>query len=132
MGGGGDRWTGGKTVVGEVAWDAARDGPLDAEGGAAARTHMDAEASTGGIGQLMDIAMAEASAGAGRQRRGMEEGGGQRRRHTGTVVLDAEPQAAGDHAEADVNMPAGELRGVDGFGGVAYQVDGDALQRLSG
>jgi hypothetical protein len=93
---------------------------------------MDAEAATGGIGQLMDIAMAETSAGSGGQWRGMEKGSGQRRRHTGTVVFDAQPQAASDHAEADVNMPPGELRGVDGFGCVAYQVDGDALQRFSG
>ena len=119
-------------VVAGMNMVAAGDSPFDAEGSAAARSHMDADASTSGIGQLMNIAMAEAPAGAGRKRRGMKEGGGQCRWHPGTVVLDAEAQAAGDHTEADVNLTAGELRRVDGIGGVSYQVDGDALQRLGG
>ena len=84
----------------------------------------------------MNDAMAEAAGGALRQRRGLKVGRGDGGRHAGAVVLDGELGAAGDDVEGYLDEAGGiwgsgaGVLDTDGFGGVADEVDGDALDDL--
>jgi hypothetical protein len=60
----------------------------------------------------------------------VQECGGKRRRHTRTVILNAQSLAACDLTQADVDMATGELRVVDGFCRIPHQVGCNTLQRL--